>query len=96
MVGNLPHKEGKHYILGVRGECEMCQEEIERVARYNVTGVTFAYWVQGEQKLLVDFDSTKTNIDSISIAIARRGYDTDRHIANTNVYNTLPQCCRYR
>lgn len=95
-VGNLPRKEGKHYVLGVRGECEMCQETIEKVARFNVKGVTFAYWIQNDQKLLVDFDSTKTNIDSISLALAKWGYDTDRHIADTKTYNALPHCCRYR
>lgn len=95
-AGTLPRKEGKHYILGVRGECEMCQETIEKVARFNVEGVTFAYWIQNDQKLLVDFDSTKTNIDSISVALARWGYDTERHIADTRTYNALPHCCRYR
>lgn len=95
-AGNLPQKEGNHYVLGVRGECEMCQETIERVARYNVKGVSFAYWIQNDQKLLVDYDSTRTNIDSISIALAKSGYDTDRHIADTKAYNALPHCCRYR
>lgn len=95
-AGTLPRKEGKHYVLGVRGECEMCQEEIEKVARFNVKGVSFAYWIQNDQKLLVDFDPTKTNIDSISTALARWGYDTERHIADTRTYNALPHCCRYR
>lgn len=95
-AGSLPRKEGKHYVLGVRGECEMCQETIEKVARFNVEGVTFAYWIQNDQKLLVDFDSTKTNIDSISVALAKWGYDTERHIADTKTYNALPHCCRYR
>lgn len=95
-VGSLPRKEGKHYVLGVRGECEMCKDEIEKVARFNVKGVSFAYWIQNDQKLLVDFDSTKTNIDSISVALAKWGYDTERHIADTKTYSALPDCCKYR
>lgn len=91
-----PRKIDKHYILYVKGGYDdVCQEEIEKATKY-LPGVRFAYWVQGEQKLLIDFDETQINIDSISLAIARRGYDTERHRADDSVYKTLPFQCRYR
>ncbi|MDU1906479.1 MAG: copper chaperone [Dysgonomonas sp.] len=95
-AGNLPRKEGKHYVLMVNGECEICQNEIEKIARFHVPGVKFAYWLQYDKKLLLDFDENKTNIDSVSIALARWGYDTERHIADAKIYNALPHCCKYR
>lgn len=96
-LANTPaQKIGEHYVLQVRGGYDdVCQVEIERVSKY-LPGVHFVYWLQSEQMLLVDFDGSKTNIDSISIAIARYGYDTDRHKADDSVYKRLPFECRYR
>lgn len=96
-MANTPaRKVGKHYVLQVKGGYDdQCQDEIERASKY-LPGVRFAYWLQGKQILLVDFDESKTNIDSISIAIARHGYDTERHLADDFVYNRLPFQCRYR
>lgn len=96
-LANTPaRKAGKHYVLQVSGGYDdLCQDEIERASKY-LPGVRFAYWVQGEQMLLVDFDESKTNIDSISIAIARHGYDTERHKADDFVYKRLAFQCRYR
>lgn len=96
-IANTPaRKVGKHYVLQVKGGYDdLCQDEIERASKY-LPGVRFAYWVQGEQMLLVDFDESRTNIDSISIAIARYGYDTERHKADDSVYKRLAFQCRYR
>lgn len=96
-LANTPaQKIGGHYVLHVRGGYDdVCQAEIERASKY-LPGVRFAYWLQGEQMLLVDFDESKTNIDSISVAIARYGYDTERHKADDSVYKRLPFQCRYR
>ncbi|WP_080904943.1 hypothetical protein [Parabacteroides sp. Marseille-P3160] len=89
-------KGGKHYVLQVKGGYDdLYQDEIERASKY-LPGVRFAYWLQGEQMLLVDFDESRTNIDSISIAIARHGYDTERHKADDFVYKRLAFQCRYR
>lgn len=96
-LANTPaRKVGKHYVLQVSGGYDdLCQDEIERASKY-LPGVRFAYWLQGEQMLLVDFDESRTNIDSISIAIARHGYDTERHKADDFVYKRLAFQCRYR
>ena len=68
-LANTPaRKVGKHYVLQVSGGYDdLCQDEIERASKH-LPGVRFAYWLQGEQMLLVDFDESRTNIDSISIA----------------------------
>lgn len=96
-LANTPaRKVGKHYVLEVKGGYDdLCQDEIERVSRY-LPGVHFAYWLKGRQILLVDYDESKTNIDSISISIARYGYDTERHRADDFVYKRLAFQCRYR
>lgn len=96
-LANTPaRKVGKHYVLQVSGGYDdLCQDEVERASKY-LPGVRFAYWLQGEQMLLVDFDESRTNIDSISIAIARHGYDTERHKADDFVYKRLAFQCRYR
>lgn len=95
-AGTPASKVMKHYILQVRGGYDdICQDEIEKASKY-LPGVRFFYWLQGEQMLLVDFDESRTNIDSISIAIARHGYDTERHRADDFVYKKLPFQCRYR
>lgn len=96
-LANTPaRKVGKHYVLQVSGGYDdLCQDEIERASKY-LPGVRFAYWLQGEQMLLVDFDESRTNIDSISIAIAKHGYDTERHKADDFVYKRLAFQCRYR
>lgn len=96
-LANTPaRKVSKHYVLEVRGGYgDLCQDEIERASKY-LSGVNFAYWIQGEQILLLDFDKSKTNIDSISIVIAKQGYDTERHKADASVYRGLAFQCKYR
>ena len=96
LAGTPTQKIGKHYILRVKGGYgDLCQDEIERASKY-LPGVHFAYWVQGDEILLLDFDKSKTNIDSISIAIAKQGYDTERHRADDSVYRRLAFQCKYR
>lgn len=89
-------KIGGHSVLYVRGGYDdVCQSEIEQASKY-LPGVHFVYWSQSEQTLLVDFDESKTNIDSISVAIARYGYDTERHKADDSIYKRLLFQCRYK
>jgi Cu(I)/Ag(I) efflux system membrane fusion protein len=38
----------------------------------------------------------ETNRNAIQKAIANAGHDTEKIKAEDKVYNTLPECCKYR
>ncbi|MEA4976876.1 MAG: heavy-metal-associated domain-containing protein [Paludibacter sp.] len=78
----------------VKGNCGMCENRIEKAAK-SVGGVTKAEWEQKTKMLTVEFDSTKTTVHKVQMAIAKVGHDTPMHKATDEVYNTLPGCCKY-
>ncbi|MBW6492760.1 MAG: cation transporter [Lentimicrobium sp.] len=78
----------------VKGNCGMCETRIENAAK-SVDGVTKADWVQETKMLTVAFDSTKTTVHKVQMAIAKVGHDTPMHKASDAVYDSLPGCCKY-
>ena len=78
----------------VKGNCEMCEKRIEKAASA-VEGVTKADWNKESKQMEVTFDDTKTSTDKIEVAIAKVGHDTPHHKAKTDVYDKLPDCCKY-
>jgi Cu(I)/Ag(I) efflux system membrane fusion protein len=85
----------EHSMLTVQGLCDMCKERIETAAK-SVVGVSSASW-DGETKTLhLNFDGSKTSPDAISQVIAKVGHDTEKYKASDEVYNALPDCCKYR
>jgi periplasmic mercuric ion binding protein len=78
----------------VYGNCGMCEKRIETAAK-SVKGVTSADWNKETDMIEVSFDSTKTDVDKIQIAIADVGHDTDVYRAKDKVYEGLPGCCQY-
>ncbi|WP_298652920.1 heavy-metal-associated domain-containing protein [uncultured Proteiniphilum sp.] len=92
-AGTGHHDE--HALLGVQGLCEICKENIETAAK-SVDGVSTAEWDLDKKELHLHFNPQQTNIDAISKAIARVGYDTDRDKADQATYDALPACCKYR
>lgn len=86
---------GKHVMLKVGGACEMCKERIEKAA-LAITGVSEAVWDINKKEVHLTFDDKKTDISTISKAIATVGHDTEKHNADDAVYNALPGCCLYR
>lgn len=87
--------KSEHAMINVQGLCEMCKERIEKAAK-GVSGVTSASWDQKSKQLHLNFDPAKTNVDAISKAVAKAGHDTDKYKADKAVYDTLPDCCKYR
>lgn len=74
---------------------EMAKMRIEKAAK-SVEGVSKAEW-DGETKILaVDFDGSQTSLDEIEKAIAKVGHDTPNYKAEDEVYNQLPDGCKYR
>ncbi|REE80752.1 Cu(I)/Ag(I) efflux system membrane fusion protein [Lutibacter oceani] len=80
--------------FGVRGNCTMCKETIEKAA-YSIAGLLKANWNVDKKKIEVTFNSNKTNAIEIHKAIAASGYDTEKFNGDLNAYNKLPICCLY-
>jgi mercuric ion binding protein len=80
--------------FGVSGNCGMCKSTIEKAA-LSVKGVTMASWDVKKKEITVTYDSTKTKLEQIHLAIAKSGYDTETTKASETNYNKLPGCCQY-
>lgn len=78
----------------VYGNCGMCEKRIETAAK-SIEGVTTANWTKETQMFEVAFDSTKTDVHKIHMAIAKVGHDTEMHKTKDETYNALPGCCKY-
>lgn len=78
----------------VYGNCGMCEKRIETAAK-SVEGVTAADWNIETKMIEVSFDTIKTDVHKIHIAIANAGHDTEMHKATDEVYDKLPGCCHY-
>ena len=78
----------------VYGNCSMCENRIEKAAK-SVEGVSSADWSLETKMLEVTFDTLKTNLNKVHLAIAKVGHDTKMQKASNEVYNALPGCCKY-
>lgn len=78
----------------VKGNCGMCESRIEKAAK-SVDGVSSADWSKASKMIEVSYDSTKTNVHKVHMALAKVGHDTNMHKAQDDVYNALPGCCKY-
>jgi len=85
----------QHEMFTVSGSCELCKERIEKAAK-SVNGVNTASWDSKTQKIHVEFNSMKTDLDTIQKAIAKTGHDTEKYKADDETYKSLPGCCHYR
>ena len=81
--------------FGVRGNCGMCKNTIEKAAN-GVEGVASANWDVDKKKIDVSFDDTKTDAMAIHKAIAASGYDTEKVAGDEEAFNSLPSCCQYK
>jgi copper chaperone CopZ len=80
--------------FGVRGNCGMCKNTIEKAAN-SVNGVANATWDVDKKKIDVTFDDAKTDDMAIHKAIAASGYDTEKMEGSEDAYKNLPGCCKY-
>ena len=78
----------------VAGNCGMCETRIEKAAN-SVDGVSSADWDKETKMLEVSFDSEKSDLHKIHLAVATVGHDTKMHKADDKVYDELPACCKY-
>lgn len=84
----------EHKTIKVAGNCDMCKERIEKVAKL-VAGVSSAEWNATDKLLGITFDKDLTSLEKIEKAVADSGHDTDLFRAKDEVYNSLPECCKY-
>ena len=92
---NASQNTHKYLSVRVSGNCEMCKERIEKIAK-SIEGISSAEWSITTKLLTVNFDENKTNSDKIQRAIANAGHDTEKFKAPDEVYKKLPECCLYR
>lgn len=78
----------------VNGKCEMCEKRIE-MAALSIDGVSKADWNKDTKMMEVTLNDSKTDVHKIEMAIAKVGHDTKMHKASDEVYNELPNCCKY-
>jgi len=78
----------------VKGKCGMCETRIEKAA-LSVEGVSKADWNLKTNMLQIVFNDTKTDVGKVHIVVAEVGHDTEKQKAKDEVYNKLPDCCKY-
>lgn len=79
----------------VSGNCETCKERIEKAA-LAVNGVKSAVWTIDTKMLAISYYEASTTIETIRKAIADAGHDNGSYKSDNEIYNNLPDCCKYR
>ena len=93
-VSSVMAQTEKKEEFKVAGNCGMCKTRIEKAA-LSVKGVSSAEWDKESKMIKVTYDSQKSDIHKVHIAIAKVGHDTKMHKASNEIYDQLPGCCKY-
>jgi copper chaperone CopZ len=80
--------------IKVYGNCGMCKNRIEKTLK--LEGVTSAAWSPETKLLIISYDTAKISNDEIQKKIAAVGHDTEKYVADDEVYSKLPGCCLYK
>ena len=78
----------------VKGVCEMCKDRIEN-GTIKLKGVKYVNWDIMSNNISLIYNSKKTSLDQIHKEISLLGHSTEKYKAPEEIYNTLPDCCRY-
>lgn len=78
----------------VEGTCSMCKDRIEKAL--DKKGVYKAIYETKSKLLTVTYDPRKLEEIQIHNMVAMVGHDTPLVTASEVVYQSLPDCCRYR
>lgn len=78
----------------VSGNCEMCKQRIEQAAKGK--GIKSAVWDIKTNLLTLVYDPSLTSSYEVHHRIADVGHDTRLVRSSDKVYNSLPDCCRFR
>jgi len=74
-------------------ECETCGKSFQSEL-VKVKGIKMMALDEKAMTITVYFDSRKTDLPAIKIAIANLGYDADEVKANSDAYQKLDGCCK--
>ena len=77
----------------IYGNCGMCETTIEKAG--NVANIASVDWNKDTKMATIRYDAKKTNQDEILKRIALAGYDSEKFLASTDVYDKLHGCCKY-
>ncbi len=93
----LAHSQEKNKSVSfeVRGNCGMCKKRIETAA-IRMKGVKFAQWSPETKEFKAIIDERKCSVPDIQKKISEVGHDSEGFTASDEVYEKLPECCKYR
>ena len=81
--------------FSVEGNCSMCKKRIEKAA-LSLNGVKYAKWNKKSGDFSIIYNNEKVNIQEIRSKIAQSGHDNGEYATTTEVYDKLPDCCKYK
>ena len=90
----VSQENSKTASFKVLGNCEMCKKTIESSLIQGVDVISRS-WNKDSKMMTVTFDSTQIELLEIHKKIAESGYDTDLENGLDEVYQDLPECCKY-
>ncbi|WP_158976792.1 heavy-metal-associated domain-containing protein [Cellulophaga sp. L1A9] len=95
ILGLHAQDKNKNVSFKVHGNCSMCKARIEKAA-IKTKGVKFASWNASTKNFEMIFNENICTIDDVKKAIVKAGHDVDSLSAESEVYDKLPPCCKYR
>lgn len=84
----------KSFKARVEGNCGMCKDRIESVAKSN-KNVKSAVWSVSKKTLTVSYDASKADKKSVLKSVAEVGHDNEMFRASDKTYDELEVCCQY-
>ena len=78
----------------VKGVCKMCKDRIEK-GTIKIKGIKYVTWDIMSNNISLIYNSKKTSLDQIQKEISLLGHSTEKYKAPEEIYNILPDCCRY-
>lgn len=91
LIENSKNSIGK---LKIGQKCENCSTHILQTSQL-VNGVIQAKWDTISEMLIVEYNSAKSSLKRIELAISEAGHDTPNFSGRNNYYSLMPQCCQY-
>lgn len=94
LATSKPNKQYTTVEFIAKGCCGQCKDRIENAL--DKKGIRFAEWDKNTRLVRITFKSDMYDLPALHSIIAEAGHDTEVMTAPDSVYNTLPQCCKYR
>jgi copper chaperone CopZ len=84
----------KANIKTPQAKCAECKTKIESFVSKSIDGLVKVYVNTSQGITTVQYYPDRTNIEELKTAISNAGFDADNVLANPDVYNKLPACCK--